>query len=267
MSTAFQPFDSSDSTAVVPAGAFDEGTDLFAAGDEAPAQAGKPELLRAPSFDKTRPTAPAAEEKASAPSDAESPPMKSARKPSMEEPDDSLPPPIPVNMCTTVDQLCVGKLNGSCLMRISWRTMLTKSWKTCFWVFEQPDLLLIFREQRHFFDYHKNPFLDEAQLKYITKKRVALAANHRCTPITRKPYGTTAASKIGLGSNAQILYHFTLEELSDLGPLAQVRFASLDNEPLETLRFAINKRIHIHRVDLVNRQKLFLDQQAEAFGY
>ena len=63
-------------------------------------------------------------------------------------------------------------------MRISWRTLIFKAWKDCFWVFDKPDLLLVFREPQHYFDYYKNPFLDGGAREYIIKKEVKLAANY-----------------------------------------------------------------------------------------
>lgn len=256
---AFQPFDSTDEHSAAAARAFEGAKDPFAAAaqplpppaaDQQAHEAGKPELLRKPSFEGPAPP---------------SPPQVLAKKPSFGE--EETADTVPVEQAQTLGQLCVGKLHGECLMRISLRTMLTKSWKLCFWVFDSPDVLMCFREAQHYFDFHKNPYFDPAQRKYITKRRVQLAANFITSPITRKPYGTTTASKLGFGSHAHILYHFTLEEISDLGRTPVLRFAAQEQADLEQLRFAINKRIHKHRVDLVERKRAALQSQAERHGY
>ena len=48
---------------------------------------------------------------------------------------------------------------------------------------------------------------------------IELAANYRCTPVTRKPYGH--------GENTQMLYHFTIEEIRDYGAVPIIKVSSL----------------------------------------
>jgi len=148
-----------------------------------------------------------------------------------------------------VSPLLVGKMHGECLSRISARTMLTKTWKPCFWVFDSRDVLLVFRERQHYREYCMNPFLDDDTRSYLQKKRIELAANYRCTPVTRKPYGH--------GENVQMLYHFTIEEIRDYGAVPILKFADRELQVLEDIRKGIHTVVYEARVRRQSQQPSF----------
>jgi len=79
----------------------------------------------------------------------------------------------------SLGQLLLGKLHGECLARVSARTLMMKEWKPCFWVFDHPGLLLVFRERQHYLDYAANPYLSKAEKEYTVKKRLELGPNFK----------------------------------------------------------------------------------------
>jgi hypothetical protein len=138
----------------------------------------------------------------------------------------------------TLARLLAGKLHGECLARISMRTLLAKEWKPCFWVFDAPNVLLVFRERAHYLDYHANPYLTAAETDFLVKKRVVLAANLTAYPITQKAYGLFASTQT---------YTFKVEEQRDYGPATVVKFGAPAMSMLEDLRAAINDQIALAR--------------------
>jgi len=110
-----------------------------------------------------------------------------------------------------------------------------KDWKQCFWVFDQPDVLLVFRERKDYLDYAANPYLDKAMREFTIKKRIVLTACFSTTPISQKSYGILTSS--------QMVYHFTVEEAHDYGPSTAIKFGAPAISILEDLRATINERI------------------------
>lgn len=148
-----------------------------------------------------------------------------------------------------VTPLLVDKAHGECLSRISTRTMITKAWKPCFWVFDTPNVFIIFRERQHYREYCMNPFLDDATRTYLQKKRVELGAHYRCTPVTRKPYGS--------GDGVRMLYHFTIEEIRDYGAVPIIKLADRELDVLEEIRKHIHAVVYEARVKRQSRQAGF----------
>ncbi|CAN0578936.1 unnamed protein product, partial [Ectocarpus sp. 12 AP-2014] len=98
-----------------------------------------------------------------------------------------------------------GKADGECFARISVRTLLVKKWKTTYFIFELPDLLLLYRSRD---DHMYNP------RGTMIKKRVEVKHNHTLTRLKRKVY-----------KEHGYLWHFTLEEQMDYGPSIVAKFA------------------------------------------
>lgn len=73
------------------------------------------------------------------------------------------------------------------------------------------------------------------------KKSQLLTANIRCSEITCKEYS-------GYGD----LYHFTIEELMDYGPILVAKFSTLELTPLRNFRAAIMNLVIEQRKKLVN---------------
>lgn len=74
-------------------------------------------------------------------------------------------------------QAAGGKADGECFARISVRTLLVKKWKTTYFIFELPDLLLLYRSRD---DHMYNP------RGTMIKKRVEVKHNHTLTRLKRK---------------------------------------------------------------------------------
>lgn len=134
----------------------------------------------------------------------------------------------------TLARLIYARNHGECLARVSLRTLLAKAWKPCFWVFDKPNVLLVFRERSHYLDYHANPYLEEHEREYMIKKRIVLGANQMCSPVTQKNYSVTSQ---------RMLYHFTVEEQRDYGPAVLVKFGAEEFSVLEDLRGSISSKI------------------------
>jgi hypothetical protein len=119
------------------------------------------------------------------------------------------------------------KPDGECLARISKRTLLVKAWKTTYFIFELPDLLLLYRSRD---DRIYNP------RGSMIKKRIEIKHNHTLSPLTRKFY-----------KDYGYLWHFTMEEQMDYGPSVIAKFAYQDKRPLEELGNRIAEAIREKR--------------------
>ena len=74
-------------------------------------------------------------------------------------------------------QAAGGRADGECFARISVRTLLVKKWKITYFIFELPDLLLLYRSRD---DHMYNP------RGTMIKKRVEVKHNHTLTRLKRK---------------------------------------------------------------------------------
>ncbi|CAM9716581.1 unnamed protein product [Chrysoparadoxa australica] len=119
------------------------------------------------------------------------------------------------------------KPDGECLARISVRTLLVKRWKPIYFIFELPDLLLLYRSRD---DYIYNP------KGTMIKKRIELKHNHTLTQLKRKVY-----------KDYGYLWHFTVEEQLDYGPSVVVKFAHHERRPLEEVGNRIAEAIREKR--------------------
>ena len=173
------------------------------------------------------------------------------RRPSFDMEENGPPGEIPAkNVCVRVDTptatlatLLCGKVHGECLARVSARTITFKVWKEIFWVFEQQNVVLLFRQRADYLDYHSNPFLSKQEREYLIKKKIKLEGNLRCLPISRKKYRRQTQ-----------LYYFALEAVHDYGPIVVAKFGALQNDILEDLRLLINQRIQKMRHQNLNKK-------------
>ena len=136
------------------------------------------------------------------------------------------------NKPSTLSQALLGKIYGECLARLSARSLLMKVWKPSFYIFEEQNTLLVFRERSHYLDFKSNPFLSAAEREYTVKKRVELEPTLRCLPISRKRY-----------SGLNELYYFAMEKMHDFGPVVIVKFGSAHQSVLEDIRQQLNDRL------------------------
>ncbi|KAJ1454667.1 hypothetical protein M885DRAFT_235566 [Pelagophyceae sp. CCMP2097] len=68
-----------------------------------------------------------------------------------------------------------GKFHGQLVARLSSRTMLIKEWKGCFFVFEGPRSLLIFRDKEDYSQFMLNPYIDGPIREALIKRRITVA--------------------------------------------------------------------------------------------
>lgn len=83
-------------------------------------------------------------------------------------------------------QAAGGRADGECFARISVRTLLVKKWKITYFIFELPDLLLLYRSRD---DHMYNP------KGTMIKKRVEVKHNHTLTRLKRKVRGRQTRAK------------------------------------------------------------------------
>ena len=112
-----------------------------------------------------------------------------------------------------------------------------KEWKPCFWVFDKPNVVLVFRERGHYLDYCANPYLSKEEKEYTVKKRLTLGPNFKIYPITQKAYGLKGT----------LIYHFTVEEMMDYGPSTAIKFGASASSLLEDLHVYLNDEVHKKR--------------------
>ncbi|GMI32352.1 hypothetical protein TrRE_jg6380 [Triparma retinervis] len=63
--------------------------------------------------------------------------------------------------------------SGTIMSRTSMRTIIMKKWKEdCFWTWQRPCSLLLFRSQEDFKDWMENPYHNEKERSYLVKLRV-----------------------------------------------------------------------------------------------
>lgn len=84
-------------------------------------------------------------------------------------------------------QAAGGRPDGECFARISVRTLLVKKWKSTYFIFELPDLLLLYRSRD---DHMYNP------RGTMIKKRVEVKHNHTLTRLKRKVGGLTGLTGV-----------------------------------------------------------------------
>jgi len=114
---------------------------------------------------------------------------------------------------TTLD----GKTHGTCLSRISMRSVFMKDWKSCLWVFENGKQLYVFKDADAYKMYHENVYLDEETKKFLLKGYFVLGVNHHCKPITHKEFG------------GEMIHGFSLEKITDFGSQTQAKFGHKDS--------------------------------------
>ena len=118
-----------------------------------------------------------------------------------------------------------GKIYGTCLARSSSRSMILKDWKPCFWVLENPNVLMIFRSAENYRGYHENALISPQERQLLVKSRVELSVKFLCKPVTLKDY-----------SGGRRLHTFAIQERTDFGPLIAIKFASTELNTMLSLR-------------------------------
>mmetsp|Transcript_5428 Transcript_5428/g.8241 ORF Transcript_5428/g.8241 Transcript_5428/m.8241 type:complete len:599 (+) Transcript_5428:228-2024(+) len=125
--------------------------------------------------------------------------------------------------------------SGYVLARISFRTIIMKSWKQSYWVQYGPHTMLWFRNQEDFKDWLNNPYHSQAQRNYLIKLAVNFVHDlyrpnvrgYQVTQSTTKSYGR------------EMMKQFKLERWMDYGPTIAAAFASQDAKEVDVLRETI----------------------------
>jgi len=124
---------------------------------------------------------------------------------------------------------------GYVLSRISFRTIVMKKWKQCFWVQYGPHTMLWFRNEEDFNDWLNNPYHTQPQRNYLIKLAVNFVHDlHR--PNVRGYQVTQATTK---SYGRERMKQFKLERWMDYGPTIAAAFASQDPMEVDLLRETI----------------------------
>ena len=107
-----------------------------------------------------------------------------------------------------------GKVYGTCLVRTSFRSLVLKDWKECFWVLENPNLLMVFRNAANYRGYHENKMISPEERELLCKSRIDLSVKYFCKGVGMKKY------------SGKTIHTFALQEKTDLGPLMALKFGS-----------------------------------------
>jgi len=124
---------------------------------------------------------------------------------------------------------------GYILSRISFRTILMKKWKQCFWITYGQSSILFFRSHSDFDDWLTNPYLTKNQRNFLIKLKLDLVKDldndnvkgYQCTKIMLKAYRN------------QILNQFKLERLMYYGSTVAAAFASPEKKEAKLLHSVI----------------------------
>ena len=122
--------------------------------------------------------------------------------------------------------------SGFVLSRISFRTIMMKKWKQCFWVQYGPHTMLWFRSHADFNDWLNNPYLTQNQRNYLIKLAVNFV--HDLYKPNVRGYQVTQPRSKAYGR--KVLKQFKLERWMDYGPTIAAAFASQNIAEVDVLR-------------------------------
>lgn len=133
------------------------------------------------------------------------------------------------------------KHSGTCMARLSLRTLLTKKWKQVFWIAYGNDQLLFFRNRFDFEDWVKNPHLSFNQREKLVKLRVNFSnpnistrkdteniKGFQCSPMKMKSYKTSG-----------YMHQFKLDKWTDAGPTINGAFGSQNEDEIRELHIIL----------------------------
>jgi len=129
--------------------------------------------------------------------------------------------------------------SGYILCRISFRTLLFKKWKQCYWVLYGTSKLLIFRSKEDADDWRFNPYHTKNERDFLVRlcidflndcKIIQNCRGYKISPMGHKSYGRR---------KEDLLYHFKLERCMDYGPVIASCFASQDKSEIDAIRKVI----------------------------
>lgn len=129
--------------------------------------------------------------------------------------------------------------SGYVLCRISFRTLLFKKWKQCYYLLYGTTKLLIFRSKVDADDWRFNPYHTKNERDFLVRlcidflndcKIIQNCRGYKISPMGHKSYGRR---------KEDLLYHFKLERCMDYGPVIASCFASQDKAEIDTIRKVI----------------------------
>lgn len=126
--------------------------------------------------------------------------------------------------------------SGYVLCRISFRTLLFKKWKQCYYLLYGTTKLLVFRSKEDADDWRFNPYHTKNERDFLVRlcidflndcKIIQNCRGYKISPMGHKSYGRR---------KEDLLYHFKLERCMDYGPVIASCFASQDKTEIDTIR-------------------------------
>jgi len=145
--------------------------------------------------------------------------------------------------------------SGYILCRISFRTLLFKKWKQCYWILYGTSKLLIFRSKEDADDWRFNPYHTKTERDFLVRlcidflndcKIIQNCRGYKISPMGHKSYGRR---------KEDLLYHFKLERCMDYGPVIASCFASQDKSEIDAIRKVIIHCIKYSLKELKNNNQ------------
>mmetsp|Transcript_4701 Transcript_4701/g.8996 ORF Transcript_4701/g.8996 Transcript_4701/m.8996 type:complete len:381 (-) Transcript_4701:132-1274(-) len=134
------------------------------------------------------------------------------------------------------------KHSGTCLARISLRTLIMKKWKQIFWISYGDHTMLFFKSRFHFEDWAMDPNLSMEQREKKVKLRVDflhLDASTRKDTEHIRGFQTSMIKGKQYKSKGMV-YQFKLDKWTDQGPSINAAFGSETEDDVRELHIIMN---------------------------
>lgn len=130
------------------------------------------------------------------------------------------------------------KHSGSCLARISLRSLIMKKWKRVFWIAYGDDMILVFKTKKRFEHWAMNPYLSESKREKMVKLRLIFPSQQT---IGLKGYVTSSIKmkKYSVG----VLHQFKVDRWYGDSPTIAAAFASESVQDVHELHLIVREMI------------------------
>lgn len=134
------------------------------------------------------------------------------------------------------------KHSGTCLARISLRTLIMKKWKPIFWITYGEHTMLFFKSRFHFEDWAMDPNLSNRQREALVKLRVDFLDPNLSTRKNDEHILGFQASTIKVKNykSKGMVHQFKLDKWTDQGPSINAAFGSETEEDVRELHLIMS---------------------------
>lgn len=135
--------------------------------------------------------------------------------------------------------------SGTCIARISMRTLVLKKWKRCFWISYGETKMLFFRSKIDFEEWVMNPHLSSNQREKLVKLRIDFEnpnkSTRKDTEVIKGFHASAVKGKMYKG--AGIVNQFKLDKWTDQGPTITAAFGSKTPEEVSELHAIVTEML------------------------